>query len=206
MKKERPILFSTEMVKAILDGRKTQTRRVVKIDTLAELKSHIEYVPGVFPRYRFKAGNMEWFVLCPYGKPGDLLWVRETFCPIKQDTGGFRYEYKADGYEPTMWLDEKWKPSIHIPKDAARIWLEITNVRVERLQDISNGDAMREGVESIDHGVHWRNYVKDEISCFIHPRHSFESLWKSINGSNWNRDWSLNPFVWVVEFKRIERP
>ena len=187
------------MVKAILDGRKTQTRRVVKPHP------HPTWTANYESRVRsgrqiddnFIAGSVlhRPSERCPYGKPGDVLWVRETFC-----FDGENYIFKPNG------KPYRWKPSIHMPKAAARIWLEITNVRVERLQDISNRDAMREGVESIDHGVHWRNYVKDEISCFIHPRHSFESLWKSINGSNWNRDWSLNPFVWVVEFKRIERP
>lgn len=90
-----------------------------------------------------------------------------------------------------------------MPKDAARIWLRITDVRVERLQDISDKDAMREGIKSIDHGAHWKNYVKNEISSFVCPSHSFESLWQSINGED---SWKANPWVWVIEFERIEKP
>lgn len=193
--KERPILFSTPMVQAILAGRKTQTRRVVKPqpdeDGLAK------FIPS--QRWEDTGGKA---YTCPYGKVGDVLWVRETWKEAPEQATWKKYSYKAD-YNSHLAQLGKWKPSIFMPKDASRIWLKITNVSVERLQDITNKDAMSEGIESIDHGVHWRNYVPSEISCFIHPMHSFESLWTSINGED---SWNANPWVWVIEFERIEKP
>lgn len=209
--KQRPILFNTEMVQAILAGRKTQTRREVKISD-HQPTSELVFLPSAYPHFQFKAGNMHWQVECPFGKKGDVLWVRETWFSTRFDCNELlacgvtsHIRYKADGnYDPKKdCVGRSWKPSIHMPKDAARIWLRIKDVRVERLQDISERDAMREGIESVDGGAHWKNYVQDDISSFVCPSHSFESLWHSINGAD---SWKANPWVWVLEFERIEKP
>ena len=192
--KQRPILFSTEMVQAILAGRKTQTRRVVKPQPIEWL----EHVSGDLFCDKHTSGILPKSFKCPYGKKGDVLWAREAFCYNDDDGYSSEFSYKAD--HPTA---KGWKPSIHMPKDAARIWLRIKDVRVERLQSVSMRDAMHEGIESIDHGAHWKNYMKDEISSYVFPRHSFESLWQSINGLE---SWNANPWVWVIEFERIEKP
>jgi len=174
--KERPILFSAPMVRAILEGRKTQTRRVVK-------DRHIDAAPP--------ACFFQWLrERCPYGKPGDRLWVRESFCPIyPQDphyNGGrpIEYDYQAtykhgDRLGDLIGVKKKWKPSIHMPRAASSITLEVTDVRVERLGDVSESDARAEGVQSVA---------------------EFKELWASINGPS---SWDANPFVWVVSFRRM---
>lgn len=182
---ERPILFSTEMVRAILDGRKTQTRRVVKDKMLQENNGDVDE--------EFLLLTMD---KCPYGKVGDVLWVRETF---NSDYGFKDIEgnvsppgilYKAT--TPNLPFNgDKWKPSIFMPKSACRIFLEITNIRVERLQDISDQDAKSEGA-SPKEGVLFKRIERyDE---------AFERLWISINGYE---SWDSNPYVWVIEFKQI---
>ena len=202
----KPILFNTEMVRAILEGRKTQTRRVVKntFDHVFE-----KFTNGVWPFYR---NNQSHLVRreCPYGKVGDVLWVRETWVknlnPNSDDFG--KYEFKSD-YNWTHAIDLiRWKPSIHMPFEAARIFLEITNVRVERLYDISALDAINEGIEYLGtgyYGPEWKCYfdAKHDTPSYVIPFNSFMSLWVSINGEN---SWNANPWVWVVEFKRIEKP
>lgn len=213
MTKERPILFSTEMVKAILDGHKTQTRRVVKPQPPAECSDED---PCIEFDYSFKGTreNPAWYaswempldppnaseshnVYCPYGKPGDVLWVRETWQPSANDI--FVY-FKADYVHDT---GKGWKPSIHMPKSVARIWLEITNIRVERLQDISEDDAKAEGID-IFYKKNISGYEIQESNSIRSwskfPYHGFKSLWISING---HVSWELNPWVWVIEFKII---
>lgn len=194
--KQRPILFNTEMVQAILAGRKTQTRREVHPDIAVSILNDPDRI----------------LHRCPFGQAGNVLWVRETWFSTRFDCNELlacgvtsHIRYKADGnYDPKKdCVGRSWKPSIHMPKDAARIWLRIKDVRVERLQEISEIDAMREGIESVDHGAHWKNYVQDDISSFVCPSHSFESLWHSINGAD---SWNANPWVWVLEFERIEKP
>lgn len=191
--KERPILFSGEMVRAILEGRKTQTRRIVK--PALRNDTEMRFFQDEQPTY-----------LCPYGKAGDLLWVRETWAEICYNECGcdggecldHGFVYKADtpndkypGEWPNEFLPEevpcRWRPSIHMPRSASRILLEITDVRVERLQDISEEDAKAEGVE-------W-------MHSLLEPTESFSELWQSINGSE---SWANNPFVWAITFKRIQ--
>lgn len=170
--KERPILFSAPMVRAILDGRKTQTRRVVKL-------RNGQYMPP-----SEKADINGWRQMlrnCPYGQPGDRLWVRETHFDAKRLNEG-RILYRADGDVSRF----GWTPSIHMPRSASRITLEVTGVRVERLQDISEADAVAEGV------------VWEQGQTAINV---FETLWESINGAG---SWDANPWVWVVEFKRAK--
>lgn len=198
------------MVQAILNGRKTQTRRVVKPqpkDDLSFLGWKLpEYVQVAFGR-GVKTDSLHKF---PFGQVGDVLWVRETFRPKGHSFPiGEHFEYKATAQADGNPTDEPWKPSIFMPKDAARIWLKITDVRVKRLQDISEEDAIKEGIEELkSNGIpHYRNYGKQlvakEFNFFCSPVNSFRSLWESINGEN---SWKQNPWVWVIEFERIEKP
>lgn len=218
--KERPILFSGPMVTAILSGTKTQTRRVVKCDyTIAAASS-----AGCDQIMEKKVGRMKdgsigrkaiGFVcgindgppldeciklFSPYGQPGDRLWVRETFAFCVRDKCGPIADsliYRADGNED--W-DGNWKPSIFMPREASRITLEVTGIRVERLQDISEADVLAEGCkgEPCDHA---RRSCK-EIGCRgpVPTVGDYRSLWDSINAKT--APWASNPWVWVVEFKR----
>lgn len=196
--KFHPILFSTEMVKAILEGRKTQTRRVIKSKSLLACLNN--------PAEKGFDGIES---LCTYGKVGDVLWLRESFrYDVIQDRNGVFndvYCYKTD------FPDEhpkilSWKPSIHMPKTACRIFLQIKSIRVERLQDISEKDAIAEGVQFrkvIDQGLGYKVYGVTFDQQTSSPAFSFQTLWKYINGFD---SWDANPFVWVIEFQRIERP
>ena len=209
--RERPILFSAPMVRAILAGTKTQTRRVVK-------ERHIDAAPPVhFLQYLREN--------CPYGQPGDRLWVRETWQgPLIDEELEEEFSQSPDyfkkpafcAYRATDTLDAinadgeelGWRPSIHMPRWASRILLEITAIRVERLHEISEADAQAEGVERVVVGSGWRRYCDpDSEEVGVPPcgdaRRSFRSLWKYINGAE---SWSANPWVWVVEFKRAEVP
>ena len=200
--KEHPIIFSTSMVQAILEGRKTMTRRIVKepYQSYQVVTKHITSCEFDF-HYNQGVGQ---FTACPYGKPGDRLWVRETFCNT-YDHFMDRWEplYKADG---NIIIDDdgpvKWKPSIHMPRTAARINLLITNIRVERLRNISESDSIKEGIELLDERG-WKNYNTSDQRCqhLSSPYSSFESLWRKIYG---NDSWHLNPWVWVIEFRRVK--
>jgi len=202
---ERPILFQGDMVRALLDGSKTQTRRIFKPDrmtwdtngryTTHAMRDGELTITGSGP---FKPNS--WLHYCPYGQPGDRLWVRENFCPIyPQDpayNGGqpIEYDYQAtyqhgDRLGDLLGIVKKWKPSIHMPRAASRITLEITAVRIERLQDISRGDAMAEGCP-------FPNMANGDD-----PRKWYADLWNTINGTG---SWDANPWVWVVEFKRLK--
>lgn len=208
--KERPILFSGPMVRAILEGRKTQTRRVWKLPSWAEWDSMDggESAGRLIPKDPAHRG---WYsvdeVACPYGQPGDRLWVREAWSqPTTLDPGPTFYranypECVPAHFENVPPADQiKWKPSIHMPRRLSRITLEITGVRVERLQDISEADARAEGVA--DGGC--LNCGNPESCGCADPRpdarDSFCRLWQSINGE---QSWHANPWVWVVEFRRI---
>lgn len=211
--KERPILFSTPMVEAEQAGRKTMTRRVRGLEYINKLphrwRLSEEYFvdsKGRFCQKFFNDSIGSHIAKCPYGQPGDLLWVRETWYPEKYFNGlheNFFLKYKADfGPEPVDW---NWKPSIFMPKAVARIWLRVVDVRVERLQEISEGDAIAEGIKGPWHNDifnedRFYDYKKKQYCC-RHPRSSFMSLWHSINGKD---SWDINPWVWVVEFERVE--
>lgn len=141
-----------------------------------------------------------------YGQKGDIFWVRETFCKSLDVPG--EYYYKASN--PEVCTEDcdgsPWKPSIHMPKDAARIWLKRTGTRIERLGDISEEDAIAEGIHrEWDGTAYWyKNYLDTFPSNFKGvPKRSFQSLWNSINGPE---SWDANPWVWVLEFERIEKP
>lgn len=218
--KERPILFNGEMVRAILDGRKSQTRRVINPQGAI-----IEPVGDVFRICNLNNKSlitMKEDIKCPYGQPGDRLWVRETFSEAfkRDEPASNGCVYKSDYLKPTQ-LDpgfsdhNTWKPSIHMPRWASRINLEITNVRVERVQDISEGDAESEGTPNIIPCLN--DECDPEEGCcacdhtgkvrvgfgLISYKECFQSLWNSINEKR-GFGWDLNPWVWVIEFKRIE--
>ncbi|TCK39684.1 hypothetical protein B0G84_5024 [Paraburkholderia sp. BL8N3] len=210
--KERPILFSGPMVRALLDGSKTQTRRVLKNQppedvspiTVAHYEPTVinwrgEEEPGsvIFGAY---SADGEWGSKCPYGEPGDRLWVRETFAHMYRGNAAPEMRrdddvvYCADGFTPDEYVYGSWKPSIHMPRWASRITLEVTRVRVERLQDISDADAEAEGIDFL-------RRVPDADETLA-PRQLFMCLWDSINESR-GLGWNANPWVWVVEFKKL---
>lgn len=220
---ERPILFSTPMVSAILDGRKTQTRRLVKNETGACSEcfgSDIQAVPhnegdggmGVFgddPYLRVaycehneRGGGR---IRCHLGVVGDRLWVRETWAWLTGN--GRRTVYRADA-DPPMGLNGervssmKWAPSIHMPRRLSRITLKVTRVRVERLQDISEQDARAEGVDAINVGIESIN-GEPARGVVFDPRMKFGALWDSINRAR--RPWDSNPWVWAIDFEREGR-
>ena len=189
--KERPIIFNTEMVRAIMAGTKTQTRRVIKPQPEAD---HIGSFGGVGEPFAYAFEHEEKWRYCPYGGPKEKLWVRESFWNSRGDDSMPTY-YRAD-QDLMLPVDHgyhqgPWKPSIHMPRWSSRITLEIADVRVERLQDITEEDAKAEGVK---HGSSAMGHV------FTHKEH-FRGLWNGINGKK--HPWESNPWVWVVEFKKI---
>nr|WP_312374901.1 hypothetical protein [Delftia acidovorans] len=200
--KERPILFSAPMVRALLAGTKTQTRRIIKDQSIGERFSHmtddglahLEWLgtpccgSGVWDVPEYSAN-----VAAPYGQPGGRLWVRETWSPCGPEPSDGSL-YRADFPEGPLSI--KFKPSIHMPRWACRILLEITGVRVERLQDINEQDAAAEGVAT------WAPGALSPDSLNADPSDQFRWLWSSINGPD---SWSANPWVWVVEFKRVQQ-
>lgn len=194
---ERPILFSAPMVRALLDGRKQQTRRIVKTKHAGRIVGPagpcmaMEYT-GIDNDGRdcFSA------ITCPYGQPGDRLWVRETWGYNPDHPGRIgSICYRADPGHQHDGIS--WKPSIHMRREASRITLEITAVRVERLQDISEADALAEGIARHADGSGF--HTEDGRHYSADPSESFASLWESINGPG---SWDANPLAWVVEFKR----
>lgn len=199
--KERPILFSAPMVRALLDGSKTQTRRMVKITYKTPGLAACLAPPIGEPRPGTAAE------LCPYGQPGDRIWVRET---LGHNTDKGHY-YAATGmhvgplldYEqepsPSIGIPARTIPSIHMPRWVSRILLEILSVRVERLNDCSEADALAEGVKAqpCDHV----RLSCDEIGCCgPTAKGMYAALWDQINGTG---AWVANPWVWVIEFKRV---
>lgn len=200
--KERPILMSAPMVRAILSDTKTQTRRVAKIGATFGSVSvgHYspapeEHVPPVFGAlFRNNETGADQLLSSPYGQPGDRLWVREAFAknevlPVEhRASGGWIYRADLNDRGVTRY-SARWTPSIHMPRAASRLTLEITDVRVERLNDISEADARAEGV-TLKGGQGYEGWAKQE----------YMALWESINGPC---SWAMNPWVWVVEFRRV---
>lgn len=193
--KEIPILFNTEMVRALLSGRKTMTRRMIKPNNFVFKSLQNKVLASYFNSYDHG--------FCPYGQPGDILWVREMFSKNEN-----RLIYRANVCSKFDLPDDfKWKPSIHMPKDACRIFLKVKSVRVERLKDITQEDSMSEGIFDYEDGT-YKNYFtqkglreKDGVECLL-PKGSFQSLWCSINGV---KSWDENPWVWVIEFEVINK-
>lgn len=234
--KERPILFSGAMVRALLDGSKTQTRRIAKDVKHPDLGNM--YSPGALVLEHEPQHVID--RCCPYGQPGDRLYVRETWgvisntwdgdgemidwtpdrpaTPIKEMPFGGGYYcghviYAADG--PNEWAGDDdgggeprsaWHPSIHMPRVASRILLEITGVRVERLNECSEEDAIAEGIiPHVRGGWHWHRHDPSDPDDWYQfgyetARYAYEALWESINGAG---SWKANPWVWVPEFKQV---
>lgn len=198
--KLKPILFSTPMVQAILEGRKTQTRRIVKFKTAganhtANYERAMISDSGDVFRFFQEEDWLGWFDEKPKYNTGYILWVRETWqTSYNYENDNWDYIYKSDG---GYWIDDdgpmKWKPSIHMPKEAARLFLKVTNVRCERLQDITVEDIIKEGLTST---------LTEHDAC-MDLKEQWIELWQSINGKD---SWEQNPFVWVYEFERIKKP
>lgn len=202
---EYPILFSTSMVQAIVQGRKTQTRRLVK-------RKALKWIDTLSSQFVADPDNN----LCPFGKEGDLLWVRESFKEVKLPFGKksfiiFKSDFDFTSHG-THWLKDQgtgleievkekgWKPSIHLKKEHARIWLRNEGYRIERLNDISKEDAIAEGIEPIGK-LGYRNYMTPpDMVGVVNPTNSFQSLWQSIHGPD---SWNENPWVWAVSFKVV---
>ena len=213
----KPILFNTDMVRAILDGRKTVTRRVVKPqpETFYVNGERRDIVNKNEIAFKVMAkGGKDCYTFPPY-QPGDIIYVRETWHKYIKRVGKGEdchltefYGYKAS-VKNSEDSNTPWKPSIHMPKEAARIWLKVTNVRVERLLRMSHEAARQEGIhycESPD-GFTWKADT-DMNNCYVTPSGAFEALWNStINKADIDRyGFDANPWVWVIEFERCEKP
>lgn len=191
------------MVKAILAGRKSMTRRVIKPQPKEQLKCVIQYETK--GRSCWMEENEDQlskdFKFHKFYEVGDILWVRETFCYDDFDNGGETIYFKADYTEKEVKelftdLDMKWKPSIFMPRYAARLFLKVTNIRVERLQDITEADAISEGI-----GMPL--FRTDEVEDYGYVE-CFQRLWDFLNVKR-GYGWDMNPWVWVVEFERVEK-
>ena len=196
---EKPILFNTKMVRAIMDGRKTQTRRLVKGIPLHS--PYFEVVDGV---PMVCDDNGDWYPATCFSRiqTGDVLWVRETWNGIKLGQRGKEettYWYRADEDEDHLNPDNKWRPSIHMPREAARLFLLVTDVRMERLQDISLLDVKAEGIM-----IEEDDEFDVEMSQEAMERFEFERLWDTtVKPADLLRyGWDVNPWVWVIEFER----
>lgn len=256
--KERPILMSAPMVRAIIAGRKTQTRRLVKPQPSESFLPYVGHYQRTLvdrkegeqfpdPVVRFGAFDEKEDYPCPYGKPCDRLWVRETWADVhplqvaegrysKEGRAGipgppsveYRTIYAADGDYPPIWYSDGhpfrtltcpgdferelypkgtgwgWWPSIHMPRWASRITLEVVSVRVERLQEISEADAIAEGVDAFADGCGFTIPLPNgKLGAWQrNPVDAYRNLWESINGSG---SWAANPWVWVIEFKPIDK-
>lgn len=217
--KTRPILFSGPMVRAILDGRKTQTRRVVNFDVYDDRDAPPYWVDEEHDEQRDVRTDPP---LCPYGPPGDRLWVRETCqiyghwkCVGVAKSGNQKWRFVEHASRQVLYMGDfidspkskdqlgMWtRTSIFMPRWASRIELEITGVRIERLQGISEADAQAEGLTKSEHehGTYWGIQHADVRER--DPRGAFHRLWDSINGKA--HPWASNPWVWVLEFKRVK--
>lgn len=198
--KERPILFNGAMVRAVLDGSKTQTRRIVKLpheNPLGQWEPSTVGGPeggqttsgATIPRqasiWHTRTGDN---LMCPYGQPGDQLWVRESYADA-----GCRLTYRADLDDGAHCKVQKWTPSIHMFRADSRILLEIVSVRVERLSEISETNALAEGITY--------SQLPENPQDDQRARTWYRGLWEQINGAG---SWSANPWVWVVEFRKVD--
>ncbi len=201
---ERPILFSAPMVRALLAGTKTQTRRVLRPQPLGGVPELAQYLVA-HGHYRWHSDECEegeaW--KCPYGQPGDRLWVREAWRILgdsPDDTLDMfdrdDVQYRAD--DDQSYID-KYRPSIHMPRRFSRITLEVAGVRVERLQDISEADAIAEGIHKPAGSQFWHSDFNTQLPGDT-PQWAYRNLWESINGHG---SWDANPWVWCVSFRRI---
>ncbi|MFA4628610.1 hypothetical protein P2A10_17460 [Xanthomonas perforans] len=214
---ERPILFNGPMVRAVLAGCKTQTRRVVKPRYSCEIEERDD--GSLWPWYPDYVTGGEWdgWVPCPFGQPGDRLWVKETTVRVEEHGYiGPVYVASQEGQDVINWglapapddctdvepYEIKLRPSIHMPRSMCRVVLEITEVRVDRLQAISDADATAEGIIEYDMGdrpaMYGTGYPDSDPNADSSPRGAFQKLWQSTGG-----DWDANPWVWVISFRRL---
>lgn len=213
--RERPILFTGPMVRAILAGNKLQTRRMKALEYFSRPENDPDgwwcaRISDGYAYMVYKQSPHERAVRCPYGQPGDRLWVRETWAfgihamaARRDDEGPF--VYAADGTTQGR-LGDRWRPSIHMPRSACRLVLEITGVRVERLNEISASDCWAEGIEECDGSLDEMEIcrlAKLMGRTFEDPHPSYAALWEQINGAG---SWQANPWVWVVEFEPVAHP
>lgn len=206
--KERPILFSADMVRAILDGRKTQTRRIIKPQPVL-FPTGWQYGKGYKNSCSVSASpatDVLYPFECPYGKPGDRLWVRETW---NQIFNGITDEYIYGATDSDVFSETKWRPSIHMSRAASRITLQITDIRVQRLHDITEADAIAEGLHTTTPNggpnKYYDNYHTGrwmEPEFLNNPILSYRTLWEKINGPG---TWDANPWVWAITFQKIEQ-
>ncbi|MDR4741868.1 hypothetical protein [Klebsiella pneumoniae] len=214
--KERGMIFNGEMVRAILDGRKTQTRRPIKWKQTRFTEIGEREDGSKWPWSEDAEHACDFWHPCPLGAVGDRIWVRETFCPVDDTQYGgekwvdYRATPKFEASHPAGWDCApndaealKWRPSIHMPRWASRILLEITNVGVQRLQDISSGDAVREGICQLPASGRYCVSPGDQYfgGASRSAKEVYSWLWSSIYGEG---SWKDNPWVWVIEFKRVE--
>lgn len=216
--KERPILFNGEMVRAILQGRKTQTRRIIQSPAKNMQKQGATVIrrnPDNDPWYKDHIWSMRtqsgmwgdytherFLQFCPHGQVGYRLWVRETWAEPHYWTNDIEAGsplYRAQDHKRSI-KPVRWRPSIHMPRWASRVTLEVTGVRVERLNDISEEDAISEGCQALE-GCKWRTFKEMHAGIPMHEHtavDAFGALWENINGPG---SWGANPWVWVIEFK-----
>lgn len=213
----KPILFNTEMVKAILDGRKTVTRRLVKTNIVNQFDVENDNRTVVAFVQQSTGDSFKPTDVAPY-KVGDILYVRETYANISDFVNYADYEIDSDlkylfkcddNGEEHAFIDvgvKRWRPSIHMPKEAARIFLKVTDVRVERLQEMDHDAPAKEGIhfQSCPDGFTWKS-KSSPVSCYINPMASFRALWNSTVSEDWQK-FDSNPWVWVIEFQRVEKP
>lgn len=223
MKKEIPVLFNTSMVKAQLDGQKTMTRRIVKSTQHGWNCQNMDFTHSeniltseITQKYKRQASQLvgvhafftdkeymghQLGIKCPLGQPGDMLWVRETWMynPNIEMFPNEPYYFKAS--KSKQFIEEWpkcWRPSIHMPKEAARIWLQVEEVRVERLHSITKEDAIAEGIEKMNDQL-FKSYAAENMWTNV-AKDSFMTLWSKINGV---KSTHANPWVWVVKFKVV---
>lgn len=192
--KSRPILFSAPMIQALLAGTKTQTRRALKFPKWSDAHGGVEFSglddgPSVIAKVSGCFADLP----CPYGVPGDYLWCRETWARYKIDQDSHCTAYRAT--QPADWPEGgNWRPSIFMPRRESRITLRMTEVRLQRLQEISEADAIAEGCPAVS---------LFDLDCdSTPPSHYYRDLWESINGSG---SWAANPLVWAISFDVIKR-
>ncbi|MDL5478915.1 hypothetical protein QSI24_06820 [Klebsiella quasipneumoniae] len=231
--KERGMIFNGEMVRAILDCRKTQTRRPIKWKQTRFTEIGEREDGSKWPWSEDAEHACDFWHPCPFGAVGDRIWVRETWSDVNLDgapavayraddevydlmeneslldeDGAFNYQdTRVSKYQFAAWhsdlisgIEGNWRPSIHMPRWASRILLEITNVRVERLNSMHDVDAMREGIQNLTTCSHSDFGIPGVVNA-QHPVRAFQLLWESIYGTD---SWHANPWVWVIEFKRVE--
>jgi hypothetical protein len=212
--KERPILFSAPMVRAILDGTKTQTRRAIKPQPESEHSGEPYWFVGGCRAWRIRGctepnrSGSHNEIECPYGRPGDRLWAREAWrtvaeadaIPPRDMDEAFRLWFEVEApHQPGA---GKYRPPMFMPRWASRITLEITGMRVERLQDISEADSVAEGCTKNHNGYFWGGpHDVSGLKQMATAQKAYRDLWESINGPG---SWDANPWVWAVSFKRLE--